>query len=77
LLARELPIIVVGGVDTSGLRGDYSQGLPEQLTVSAAGRVVCASEEGTGTATWQGTSFGERLTKQNISRFLVTLDTGI
>jgi hypothetical protein len=75
LLARELPIIVVGGVDTSGIRGGYSQGLPAQLTVSAVGRVLCASEEGA--EIWTGTSFGERLSKQNIFQFLVTLDTGI
>jgi hypothetical protein len=78
LLARIIPIIVVGGVDTFGIRGDYSQGLPEELTVSAVGGVVCASEEGgTHTSMWQGTSFGERLSKQNIFQFLVTLDTGI
>ena len=63
LLANELPIVVVGGVDTSGIRGDYSQGLPAQLTVSAVGRVACASRQG-GTVVGQGTSFGERLSMQ-------------
>jgi hypothetical protein len=55
LLAGKLPIIVVGGVDTSGIRGDYSSGLPAQLTVAAVGRVACASVTGKGGAIWQGT----------------------
>jgi hypothetical protein len=75
LLARQLPIIVVGAVDRYGFRADYSQGLPEEVTVSAIGRVLCASEEGA--EIWQGTSFGMCLSKQNIFQFLVTLDTGI
>jgi hypothetical protein len=78
LLGRELPIIVVGAVDRYGFRADYSQGLPAELTVSAVGTVVCASKQGRGsTATMTGTSFGERLSKQNIFQFLVTLDMGI
>jgi len=55
--------MVVGGVDTSGIRGGYSQGLPAQLTVSAVGRVACASRQG-GTSERQGTSYGEPLSMQ-------------
>jgi hypothetical protein len=77
LLGRELPIIVVGAVDRDGFRADYSQGFPAELTVSAVGRVVCASRQGRGTARREGTSFGEHLSKQNIFQFSVTLDTGI
>jgi hypothetical protein len=77
LLGRQLPIIVVGAVDRYGFRAEYSQGLPAELTVSALGAVVCASRQRGGTAAMVGTSFGERLSKQNIFQFLVTLDTGI
>ena len=58
LLATQPPIVVVGGVDTSGIYGSYSQGLASELTVSAVGDVSCADNEG-GTANWEGTSFGE------------------
>ena len=60
--------MVVGGVDRSGTRGEYSQGLPAQLTVSAVGTVACASRQG-GTAARIGTSYGERL-----SEILLTSD---
>ena len=60
LLASQLPIVVVGAVDTSGIYAPYSQGLPDELTVTAVGRVVCASARG-GATEWQGTSFGEPL----------------
>ena len=60
MLVNDLPIVVVGGVDASGIRGDYSQGLPEELTVSSVGRVGCASRQG-GAILNTGTSFGERL----------------
>ena len=66
LLAGQLPIVVVGGVDASGMYADYSQGLPGELTVSAVGDVVCASSTG-GTAEWEGTSFGEPLSTMQIS----------
>jgi len=55
--------VVVGGVDTSGVRGAYSQGLPAQLTVSAVGRVACASRQGRAKMK-QGTSVGEGLSMQ-------------
>ena len=62
LLAGEFPIVVVGGVDRSGIRGAYSQGLPAQLTVSAVGtRVACASLNGRAVLQ-EGTSVGERRT---------------
>ena len=38
--------MVVGGVDSSGTRGEYGQGLAAQLTVSAVGTVACASRRG-------------------------------
>ena len=60
LLATQFPIVVVGGVDTSGTSGQYTQGLVSQLTVSAVGRVACASIQRY-SSVWEGTSFGERL----------------
>ena len=60
LLASQFPIVVVGAVDTSGIYAPYSQGLAAELTVSAVGRVVCASRQG-GTSQSQGTSYGEFL----------------
>jgi len=64
MLANELPIVVVGAVDTSGIYAPYSQGLAAELTVSAAGRVYCADHRG-GTSIWTGTSFGGLLSMLN------------
>jgi len=60
--------VVVGAVDRSGTRGDYSQGLPAQLTVSAVGRAACADRQG-GTIMREGTSVGEHLSNADISNF--------
>ena len=50
--------MVVGGVETSGIYWQESQGLAAELTVSAPVRVVCAV--GSGSAVNRvGTSFGE------------------
>jgi len=63
LLARRFPMVVVGAVDTSGFYAPYSQGLASELTVSAPGRVFCASPDG-GVYQRQGTSHGEPLSVQ-------------
>ena len=63
LLARQLPIVVVGAVDTSGFYAPYSQGLASELTVSAPGRVSCASRDG-GALQREGTSYGELFSLQ-------------
>ena len=63
MLASELPVVVVGAVDTDGIYAPYSQGLAAELTVSAAGRVFCASHEG-GDTEFQGTSYGEPFSMQ-------------
>ena len=60
MLASELPIVVVGGVYTSGIYAPYSKGLAAELTVSAVGDVFCAYGEDS-SAEWEGTSFGEPL----------------
>ena len=49
--------MVIDAVDTSGI---YGQGLAAELTVSAPGRVICASREG-GIAQGTGTFYGEPL----------------
>jgi hypothetical protein len=53
-----LPIVVVGSVDVTGRRMDYSQGVGDDLDSSAVGDVVCPSNEGNGLQHDQGTSFG-------------------
>ena len=58
-------MVIVGGVDTSGIYAPYSQGLASELTVSAVGEVSCADNQG-GTAEWEGTSFGAPLFNANI-----------
>jgi len=58
LFASQLPIVVVGAVESSGIYATYSKGLASELTVSAVGSVYCASRAG-GIAPRQGTSFGE------------------
>ena len=67
LLAGQFPIVVVGGVDASGIYAPYSQGLAHELTVSAVGRVFCADRQG-GASVWTGTSFGGPLFNANIIR---------
>ena len=72
LLATQLPIIVVGAVETSGIYAHYSQGLAPELTVSAVGRVLCASGQ-RDLIEDEGTSFGEPLSMQ----ISLTSDVGI
>ncbi|TDZ26294.1 Subtilisin-like protease 3 [Colletotrichum orbiculare MAFF 240422] len=45
-LSREIDCITVGAVDGAGRRTDYSQGTPEELTVSAPGAATCANRRG-------------------------------
>ena len=52
--------MVVGGVETSGVYWQESQGLAAELTVSAAARVLCASGSDNA-ANYAGTSFGKPL----------------
>ena len=63
MLGSQFPIVVVGAVDAYGIYAPYSQGLAAELTVSAVGKVFCASRQG-GASEWQGTSFGGFLTMQ-------------
>src|SRR6266545_224131 len=63
MLGNQFPIVVVGAVDPDGIYAPYSQGLAYELTVSAVGRVFCASHEG-GATEFQGTSYGEPLSIQ-------------
>jgi len=56
--------MVVGAVERSGGVADYSQGMPAELTVSAAGTVWCASRDGLSAVQEEGTSFGEPLSMQ-------------
>ena len=57
--------MVVGAVERSGRYAHYSQGMASQLTVSAAGRIWCASASREGiTVQRYGTSFGEPLLMQ-------------
>jgi hypothetical protein len=64
--------VVVGAVELSGLYARYSKGLAAELTVSAVGRVYCASRTG-GITQQQGTSFGETVSMHVSS----TSDMGI
>jgi len=63
LLGSRFPIVVVGGVNTAGIYGRYSQGMAFELTVSASGSVICASRQG-GVTQGEGTSFCECLSMQ-------------
>ena len=55
---RDLPIIVVGGVDFEGKRGWYSQGVGDEIASSAVGSVYCPAGNGDGDQMMEGTSFG-------------------
>jgi len=52
-------MVVVGAVEPSGAFAQYSQGLANELTVSAVGAVWCAASDGLSTVQSQGTSFGK------------------
>jgi hypothetical protein len=58
LFANQLPIVVVGAVEISGIYAPYSKGLAAELTVSAVGKVYCAFRTG-GISQRYGTSYGE------------------
>ena len=53
-----MPIIVVGAVEVTGSRTEYSQGTANQLSSSAVGDVICPQGNGMGLQTKSGTSFG-------------------
>ena len=61
-------MVVVGGVDTSGIYASFSQGLAYELTVSADATPYCASRDG-GIRRALGTSFGEPLPIQISMKF--------
>ena len=67
--------MVVGAVQTSGIYASYSKGLAAELSVSAVGRVLCASRQG-GVSYRQGTSYGEPFSQYKYHQIL-TLDMGI
>jgi hypothetical protein len=53
-----LPLVIVGAVNVTGQRTEYSQGVATELDSSAVGNVVCPDGNGMGLQMKQGTSFG-------------------
>jgi hypothetical protein len=50
--------VVVGAIEISGKRADYSQGVAVELDSSAVGEVECPSNRGEGLQRRKGTSYG-------------------
>jgi hypothetical protein len=50
--------VIVGAVNVTGQRTEYSQGVATELDSSAVGNVVCPDGNGMGLKMKQGTSFG-------------------